>query len=540
MATTDLPTARALVRLRFALEHATALARDPSEPAAHTAIVALDGVVEHALWLAARAYGSELKQSANRHDLLNKVRQALAAAGKPWQSAGTASVDQLHRARNDAQHAAVQFDPAQLPDWSTGASAFIDGLVAAAFGRPLSDVTLADAVRGPGLADLLRRAEQDIELPESDAAAFLLICAAFDEARRRWREQQTHVYGQRNELMFQSELPALGMLERDVSQHERLADFLEVVPFASDLGEYSWFLATRRQQKYGWTPEPADSRRALVFVSGWVVRWEVFDRGYPLERWQEHFESVAPPLVGDGSTTEIIGGEALLTSEDPGRPARCHLLFTLANVPDRARGPWGHWLVQALADAANELHEDLRFDHARLSLTGQLLLICQLGYEADAVFRVVTRGVERADERYRDWSDSEALRSRELRRLKDAFSQVIFSARQGLALFASVEVTERGADGKPIVWLGFNFGDSKFEELGLCTQGFQSAGGVLASAGTLQDHVVFDAFELTTEKEVLLRDTVQRCEEIVLARRTDYSQRVLEFQLFQNRLAEFF
>ena len=50
--------------------------------------------------------------------------------------------------------------------------------------------------------------------------------------------------------------------------------------------------------------------------------------------------------------------------------------------------------------------------------------------------------------------------------------------------------------------------------------------------------VVFDAFEMTPENEALLRETVQRCEKTVLARRAHYAQRVLQFQRFQSQLAE--
>ncbi len=272
----DPPTARALVRLRYALEHALALARDSSEPGAHIAIVALDGTVENALWLTARSYGAQVKQMASRQELLNRVRDALANAGRTWRPAGGPGVQQLNRARNDAQHAAVQFDAAQLPDWSAAARAFIDSILSAAFERPLSEVALADAVRDPHLADLLRRAEQAIDQSQPGVDAFALIGDAFDDARRRWREQQGHVFGGwlPGGPASQASLPALGMLDTAISQDDRLTDFLEVVPFAGDLGEYSCFLSARRQQQQAaWTPDVDETRRALIFVSGWIVRW---------------------------------------------------------------------------------------------------------------------------------------------------------------------------------------------------------------------------------------------------------------------------
>jgi hypothetical protein len=344
-----------------------------------------------------------------------------------------------------------------------------------------------------------------------------------------------------NELAFRGRSPAFGMLDPVVPEGDRLADFLEVVPFAGDLGEYSWFLAARRQQQEtGWAPDFADSRRALVFVSGWIVRWEVFDLGYQQDRWEAHLENLAPPAVGDGTKTEIIEAQALLTREIPGHPARYHLVFTLANVPERARGPWGNWLLQALVDAAVELGEDVKFDRVQLAFTGRLLLVCALDYEADAVTRVVRRGVDLTDERYRSWSESKAQRVRELQRLQDAFRRVIFAARSGNQLFATVDVSERGADGKAEVRLGFNLGESKVEELGHCADGFRSMGGPLVSTGVVQDKLVFEAFELDEDGEALVREAVRRCEEIVLHHRAHQNRRVLQFQRFQNRLGELF
>lgn len=477
---------------------------------------------------------------AARHELMSKVRAVLAEKGRSWQPVGAPGVDQLHRARNDAQHAAVQFDTVQLADWGPAASAYIDGLVSTAFDRSIFAVALADAVRDAGLADLLRRAERDIEL--GDAGAFQLVCFAFDEARKRWRDQQVHIHGHlMNEVLMQATQPAFGMLDGAVSQDERLADFLEVVPFAIDLGEYLWFVSARRQQQEtGWTPQPADTRRSLVFASGWIVRWEIFDRGYPLQRWNDYVEGLKPPVVEGADHTEILDIQTLMNNEIPGHPARCHLYLHLANLPDSARGPWGNWLPQGLVDAAAELGENIRFDRVQLYLTGQLLLVCELGYEADALLTIIRRGIEITDKRYRDWDNDQVRRRQELSRLQSEFARVIDSARSSLAVFGTVEVTERGSDGQPIVWVSLNFGESKFEELGLCVQGIQSRGGVLASAGTVQERIVFDAFELTPENEALLREAVASAEEIVIHRRTHYGQRRLEFQQFQKRLEALF
>jgi len=412
---------------------------------------------------------------------------------------------------------------------------------------------LADAVRTPELADLLRRAEAEIDAdmkregkqdvgehaarPQPDAGAFALVCTAFDEARERWRAQQIHAHGKLTaEPGLRIGRPELGFLDPPVSASERLADFLEVVPFANDLGEYSWFVGARRQQAAGWTPTPGHARRALVFVSGWIVRWEVFDRGYPLEGW-EHWASLAPPTSGDETHTEIVDVEAFLTPARPGSSARIQLGFLLANIPDRARGPWASWLVQALHEPVRRDGEANSFQSVHLSLTGWLSLACPLGSDAEVVARAVTRAVEFADERYQEWSGRKAERRAELRSLQVAFAAVIDNARRGLDLFAGVEVEERAADGKTVVWVDLNLGDAKSEELGLCADIFRDLKGEFLSTGVMQDRIVFEAPELTPETEARLSDAVRRCEAIVLERRTLRAQQVLAFQHFANRVA---
>jgi hypothetical protein len=541
----DLPNARALLRLRYAVEHAAWLARDQSEPGVHIAVIALDGAVEFALWIVARAYAAPLGETATRPNLLKAVHAILdpGIGEDGWRPPGESSVDQLHRARNNTQHAAVPVDPSAVPDWSSAARSFIESLVETAFERPLSEVSLADAVRDEGLADLLHRAHERVEGPEPDPiAAFVLICRAFDDARRRWREQQAHIYGRPVlEATHRTTLPAFGMLDPVVPQDERLADLLDVTPFANDLGEYSWFLASRRQQQEaGWSPDSADCRRALAFVSGWIVRWEVFDRGYPVEAWEKHRASLVPPVIGDGEGTTFIGGEAFMIAELPGGPAHCDVLVSLANIPDRAPGGWRSRLLQSLHDAATELEESIRFDGVQMFPTGQLLLQCPLGCEADAVSRVVRRGIEITDARYRQWSEDESARRAERQKLRVELTAVIDSVRTGRRLFDTVEVTERAVDGKEVVTLGLNFGDFRYEELNLCLDLFRSVPLFMPTDVVQSDRLTFEAFDITDENATVVRDTIHRCEDIVFERRKLHAHQRLTFQKFAGRIAELF
>lgn len=529
--TIDFTMARALVRLRFAQEHAIALGRDSSEAGAQIAIVALDGAVEYALRLVARDRAVKLRDRASRHDLLTGVRDAL---GAEWRPNGADGVDQLHRARNDVQHASVMFDASQVPDWSAAAAAFIESLVEANFGAPLSEVSLADAVRDEAIAEHLRRAEMELARAEAGASlAFQLVSFAFDEARGRWREQQAHIYGQPFlEHRVQPIVSAVDGLGPVVPQEERLADFLEVVPFANDLGEYSWFVGASRQHEAGWDPGVDEARRALVFVSGWIVRWEIFVRGYPQERWEKFWDDLAPPVVGDGTNTEVLGLDIEMSPEFPGHPSRCVLTFRLANVPDRARGPWGHWIPQALFDSAQELAPDIRFNGVSLTLRGELILICDLGYDPGALATVIKHAIERTDARFCEYEQSEAERTARTRRLQGELNALLDSARTGPELFDSVEVTERQDKGTADVWLSLNLVGAKHAEIGHCANIFRDVRGPLTGTAVFGDRLTFGAFELTEDNRELLNKAIYRCEEFIFDLRERHAMRVDEFSEF--------
>src|SRR5690242_21139650 len=108
LALLDLATVSSLVRLRLMLDDALRRVQDASETGRHLSVVALDGAVEHALWLACGHLGTQPKEQATFEQLREKLSGALAAQGRaPWRPAGTPRVLQLRRARNLAQHTAV-------------------------------------------------------------------------------------------------------------------------------------------------------------------------------------------------------------------------------------------------------------------------------------------------------------------------------------------------------------------------------------------------------------------------------------------------
>lgn len=155
---TDLPTAQSLVRLRLLAEDAARRASDISEAGRHQALVALDGACEHALWLAARQDDIPLTQK--QRSGLPALHSAIIEHRPGWLLKGWSGVNQMHEARNGAQHAGVAPDVQQLVAWADAALGFIDSLCVAAFNTKLQDVVLASAVRDPELRALLTGAEK--------------------------------------------------------------------------------------------------------------------------------------------------------------------------------------------------------------------------------------------------------------------------------------------------------------------------------------------------------------------------------------------
>lgn len=183
---TDLPAAQSLVRLRLLAEDAARRAGDSSEAGRHQALIALDGACEHALWLAARHDGVRIKE--NQRGSLPVLHGAITHQRSNWRLDGWAGVNQMHEARNGAQHAGITPDTQQLVAWADAATAFVNSLCIAAFGAELKDIVLASAIRDEELRGLLTSAE--MVLAENPRQSFAASEMALSSARWRWRNQR--------------------------------------------------------------------------------------------------------------------------------------------------------------------------------------------------------------------------------------------------------------------------------------------------------------------------------------------------------------
>jgi hypothetical protein len=141
---------------------------------------------------------------------------------------------------------------------------------------------------------------------------------------------------------------------RHVDPGSRGADYADVGVFAADLGEYHWLIATRRLQVDNMPPNLEDARRALQFAYHWILRWQAFDARYPRERWRAHFETLEPPVFGEGRTPGIRWVE-VEPAQLLGHRELVRVIVPLANLPERGRDDWGIDINVALRHASEQM-----------------------------------------------------------------------------------------------------------------------------------------------------------------------------------------
>jgi hypothetical protein len=523
----DLPTAAALVRLRLLTEDARRRADDTSNAGRHLALIALDGACEYALWLASREHAVQLKERAGVPELYSAVRRAL----ETWQVKGWPGVSQMHQARNAAQHAGVAHDAGQLPIWADAAIAFIDSLCVAAFSIPLAEIVLADAVRDPSLRTQLRWSEE--QLTVNPAQSFALSAGAFDEARSRWRTQH------RSPVFAPS--PAGDPTTPDLTPPlQDVEDFLEVQPFAGDFGEYTWLRRARQElDRAGWLPSEPDARRALLFVSGWIVRWEIFDSGYPTDRWEAHREGIQPPRTGEGEPPKIIGTQVEFLAEVPGRPARNVIYVALANVPGRGRSPWDIALRDALAECARQADLGGLFLDSRWYLSGTLVVDVPVDADPGAVGDVLDHAVALAGERHAEQAAESAERELARQQLETALREFIDSAGGDRpALFGEVHVVNDRWLGT-FGWLALlevRVGGRGQEELTQTQDIFGNQSAAFPRLHVREGGLAFSISELTGELKDALRTAIARSEDQARHVREFRARQADAFQAFASEI----
>jgi hypothetical protein len=341
----DATAAERLVRLRALLVAAQARAGDRSHPGIHGAVVALDAACELALGLCLHELGVPPKRT-----FPEKMQQIREALGESWQHPGLQGVDELHRTRNNVQHAGVLPDADHLPIWAAEAERFIRALVATVFRCDLTEIYASSAVTDDSLRELLATAER--ALADEDAPRALEHAwGALESARSRWSSQRPQGF------------TASGRRAQEV-----VDEYLDAGTFGADPAEY--FALKRRADTDLVDQADLDlARRAVVFALAWILRWEAFNAAYPpLEPVPWRLRQQAPVTGAEGSRPVPVGVELY----DPPLPgASVAFRIQLADLPSEGEVEWIDLFHDAMR-AVRETHRELVL--AQIDRHGEVLL----------------------------------------------------------------------------------------------------------------------------------------------------------------------
>jgi hypothetical protein len=272
----------------------------------------------------------------------------------------------------------------------------------------------------------------------------------------------------------------------------------------------------------------------LLFVTTWIVRWEIFDQGYPEDRWEEHRESIEPPVADDGTNITIRGSHTELLHEVPGQGARrVAIYFPLANVPGRGRPPWGELLRQALSDSARDAGEAGLFVQVAWDIGGTLEVQSALGNDPDTVGAIVRGALDLAVTRYHERMSQSERSEQDRKQIETTFRNLLVSARSDLAFFADVTVMQDDwlNTGGWIVFVHFTEGTATAEEVGHAVDIFRDAARMLPAVHLRDGCIAFQSCEVTDQTELGFCNAVERSEAEVRHLRTF---RAAEKQTYQD------
>jgi hypothetical protein len=301
--TTFLPptTAERLSRLRLLLTEAQIRASDTSAMGEHLAVIALDGVGELAVGLCVHE-----RTLQRPRELPKAIKSLVDDLGDAWKQDGLQGFIEVHDARNLAQHQGTLPAASQLTRWAAETEVFVRGLIAAVFGVELREVSSALGVRDGELRALLEEAERQIEIGGT-GESFAASVQALEQARRGFLGTDANPIRvpAPNVLAESGETRILREAVTEVNAR------LEVGTFAPDISEWLWMRDVQGRWFNGMSPSHEEARRALVFVMGWVLRYESYSSRFHAQRWEEWVESQRAPTTGmPGPGPRIIGAQA--------------------------------------------------------------------------------------------------------------------------------------------------------------------------------------------------------------------------------------
>jgi hypothetical protein len=192
------------------------------------------------------------------------------------------------------------------------------------FGADLQEVSSALAISDAELRDMLHQASEKLDAGDA-TTAFELSWDALTRARSKWSGSPLH------DLQWGA-FAKWDELRKLSSAIKELYDRLEIGTFTSDLSEWHWLRAQHSESIHRSPPTPGDARRALVFVTSWILRWESYTARYPERRWREWPDTQLAPRTGVSGRGPRVMSAEMLTAKY-GRTDKAHWRFELADLP---------------------------------------------------------------------------------------------------------------------------------------------------------------------------------------------------------------
>jgi hypothetical protein len=415
-----------------------------------------------------------------------------------------------------------------LPDrdlmstWTLDARAFIGELVKMAFDVELGDVMLADAIRHEKLRGLLSEAERQLNAGDS-RAAFKYADGALYEARQLWLVQQD--YARRAPLPHE---PVAG----------DAVDLLEVQAFTSDIAGYTRLLTTRRHVETG-GPEPdvAEARSTLLFAFDWILRWEVFKEGYPIERYVEFWDTLRSPQLDDGGPPRLVRHiESYRLEVGAGREEEFEVLLQLANLPVKDDRDWGRDFPAALEIAEQELDRSPPVGFHGIDPDGLLRVRVPVSVDPAQLLSLLSRAIDlatqshqRRDQDMREWR----LHALELR---NGYEAVLRDTTTSSNVFGEVNVIpELSSNGVRYI-VSLSLPEATLSELNTAASIFSGQGRCLAASTHQSGNVVFEATPLEDDALDRLRKAIHGTEEEIVRYRDIVTKHEQQRQSFTKQV----
>ncbi|MCU1584534.1 MAG: hypothetical protein JWM49_1090 [Microbacteriaceae bacterium] len=311
------------------------------------AVVELDSVVERASALVLVSAGSKLNANAKLDDYISNLVEVLKGR---WKPKSLFDVRQLRRARNSAQHEALEPDRENMPIWARVTEQFSVSLIQAAFEVDLRRVVLSDAIARESSREQLAAAERAFETGDYKQCVDLSM-GVYKEAVKEWKKLT-----KQPDRSWDN-----GASNREHSERIRhLEATSEASTFAVDEGEAEWFsraLTDAVSAELSHLFDREDAARVLSFTFTWVLGFERASDTWVADRYYRAAAAARSVRTGD-EPVRIASFEIQKRT-----PWETSATFVLADVPPAGTyETWASTLRDLLGVVLGEYQWSVRLD----------------------------------------------------------------------------------------------------------------------------------------------------------------------------------